>query len=262
MRAHLGIRAHVCNTCGKTFVEKSHLVRHQALHTDVRLQCDQCDYTTPRKDKLKDHINKHHSEGATPKTPKKAKMITVNKAEKKAKPAERLEVTAPLLVKWDHGGYSRYAVSQEQGETTVQSDSVTETVPILNTDNDYNVLRDQIGSNEPIQQILTMDQINGAISVAKAMEPGTIVGQVTSNIVDGENTLNPNQAVRVISSNVPCLNLVQNPVQLDQVVVNGSPASSSTEGTDSSHTYTIIQSSTPGTIQPEYGGLGAFMALF
>ncbi|KAL4222036.1 hypothetical protein ACF0H5_018079 [Mactra antiquata] len=268
MRAHLGIRAYICNTCGKAFVEKSHLIRHEALHSDVRLQCDQCDYNTPRKDKLKDHIKKHHTDdGTSPKNKKKAKMINTtannnnnnNKNEKKTKKAgDRLEVTAPLLVKWDHGGYSRYEISHGQEENGDQRDAENNVPTMINTDNEYCVLRDQMDTSEPIQQILTMGQINNTAvtSVTKEIEPETIVGQVSSNIIDSDNS-----AVRVISSSVPCLNLVQAPVQLDQVVVNSSNMTSSFN-TDTTQTYTIIQSSTPGTIQSEYGGLGAFMALF
>lgn len=63
MRSHLGIRCHVCSTCGKAFVEKSHLVRHERTHSSERPHaCKECEYTSTRADKLREHVQKHHSE--------------------------------------------------------------------------------------------------------------------------------------------------------------------------------------------------------
>ncbi|XP_060586186.1 GDNF-inducible zinc finger protein 1-like isoform X2 [Ruditapes philippinarum] len=263
MRAHLGIRAHVCEVCGKTFIERSHLKRHEKLHTDNRLQCEKCEYTTTRKDKLKDHMKRHHSGAAIVRTPKKAKMITTSKIKKSEaieensiiKQDEEMEVNTPLMVKWDHGSYS---LAQDSQDSSVQDGDAG---PLLNTDGEYCVLREQLGTGEPIQQILTLDQINASISAAKALGSSNIVGQATSPIVNSEAGLQ-NQSVTVISSNVPCLNLVSNTDHIDPVV-NGAIVSSGTEATDQNgQTYTIIQTSAATANQQEYGGLGAFMALF
>lgn len=261
MRAHLGIRAHVCEICGKTFIEKSHLVRHEKLHTDSRLQCDKCEYNTTRKDKLKDHMKKHHSGAATPKTAKKAKMISTSKSKQEnklkdstSKPEESLDMNTPLVVKWDHGGYS---LTQDPQDASVQ-----EGVPgaLLHTENDYCVLREQLGTAaEPMQQILSLDQINASISVAKALDSSNIIAQASSPVVSGETALS-HQAVTVISSSVPCLNLVSNHDHIDSVV-NGAIVSTGAETSDA-QTYRIIQAPGGTAAQQEYGGLSAFMALF
>ncbi|GFS23171.1 zinc finger protein [Elysia marginata] len=68
MRTHLGIRTHVCSTCGKAFVEKSHLIRHERIHSSDRdYSCSECSYKSTRLDKLKEHQRKHHgSKGGKP----------------------------------------------------------------------------------------------------------------------------------------------------------------------------------------------------
>ena len=61
MRSHLSIRSHICCTCGRGFIEKSHLIRHERIHLDEKpFKCEQCDYGSTRRDKLKEHILKHH----------------------------------------------------------------------------------------------------------------------------------------------------------------------------------------------------------
>jgi uncharacterized Zn-finger protein len=45
--------------CGKSFIEKSHLKRHEKIHTsDKPFKCMLCDYATARKDKLKYHFTR------------------------------------------------------------------------------------------------------------------------------------------------------------------------------------------------------------
>lgn len=63
MRSHLSIRSHVCSTCGRAFIERSHLIRHERIHlTEKPFKCEQCDYGSTRRDKLKEHVLKHHNQ--------------------------------------------------------------------------------------------------------------------------------------------------------------------------------------------------------
>jgi DNA-directed RNA polymerase subunit RPC12/RpoP len=67
----MSIRSHICSQCGRAFVEKSHLVRHEKIHLeDKPFKCEYCDYGSTRRDKLKDHVTKYHGDGS-PKTPYK-----------------------------------------------------------------------------------------------------------------------------------------------------------------------------------------------
>ncbi|KAI1285924.1 Histone-lysine N-methyltransferase PRDM9 [Halotydeus destructor] len=74
MRSHLSIRSHICSTCGRGFIEKSHLIRHERIHLEEKpFKCEYhgCDYGSTRRDKLKEHILKHHNAEGAPKTPYK-----------------------------------------------------------------------------------------------------------------------------------------------------------------------------------------------
>jgi len=62
-RSHLSIRTHVCSTCGRAFIERSHLIRHERIHLEEKpFKCEQCDYGSTRRDKLKEHVIKHHNQ--------------------------------------------------------------------------------------------------------------------------------------------------------------------------------------------------------
>ena len=72
MRIHMCIRSHICSVCGRGFVEKSHLVRHERIHLEEKpFHCEQCDYSSTRRDKLKEHVEKHHGDNASAKVPYK-----------------------------------------------------------------------------------------------------------------------------------------------------------------------------------------------
>lgn len=59
MRKHDKIQI-TCNICDKQF-RKDYLARHmKTAHFEVRINCGQCDYSTPDKEKLKRHENAVH----------------------------------------------------------------------------------------------------------------------------------------------------------------------------------------------------------
>ncbi|XP_076266438.1 uncharacterized protein LOC143200061 isoform X3 [Rhynchophorus ferrugineus] len=63
-----GARPHACSVCGRGFMEKSHLVRHERIHLEEKpFKCSSCDYASSRRDKLKEHFTRHHGENASAK---------------------------------------------------------------------------------------------------------------------------------------------------------------------------------------------------
>lgn len=63
---HLAVRAFTCKTCNRSFIEKSHMVRHERIHlVEKPFKCDDCSYASSRRDKLKEHIQKHHGSQST-----------------------------------------------------------------------------------------------------------------------------------------------------------------------------------------------------
>ena len=81
MRSHLSIRSHICSTCGRAFIEKSHLIRHERIHLDEKpFKCQKCDYGSTRRDKLKEHVLKHHTGDQSQKSaykPRKTRRQTI-----------------------------------------------------------------------------------------------------------------------------------------------------------------------------------------
>jgi uncharacterized Zn-finger protein len=56
------VRSHKCRTCHRSFIEKSHLVRHERIHLEEKpFKCQNCEYASSRRDKLKEHILKYHN---------------------------------------------------------------------------------------------------------------------------------------------------------------------------------------------------------
>uniref|UniRef100_A0A8C0GJI0 Uncharacterized protein n=1 Tax=Chelonoidis abingdonii TaxID=106734 RepID=A0A8C0GJI0_CHEAB len=60
---HTGERLHKCLDCGKSFVQRSNLIKHQAIHTGERLhKCLDCGKSFRRKSNLVEHQGMHTGE--------------------------------------------------------------------------------------------------------------------------------------------------------------------------------------------------------
>lgn len=58
---HEGIKNHVCSICGKAFAARKHMQRHEKSHVEIKpFGCNECEYRSTRRDKLNEHIRKHH----------------------------------------------------------------------------------------------------------------------------------------------------------------------------------------------------------
>lgn len=259
MRAHLGVRTHVCEVCSKSFVERSHLIRHQKLHNDERLQCNECEYTTTRKDKLKDHIKKHHS-GLTPSKTKKSstargkRQKTPNVEQANENEESLPELPAPMIVKWDHGSYS---LSQENQEPVTQNSGDG----LLNNSGEYCVLRSSLNSSEQIPHMLAVEQINIQMTSAKSLDSSANVSQnvgILQENVTVDGPLSHSSADSGINTAVPVLSLLSSPLG----TVDPAAAASKLDTTEAGqHAYAIIQTTqSDDAQQQEFGGLNAFMA--
>lgn len=69
MKKHSDVREFFCNVCNRGFKESTHLSRHMLTHEDTAEQflCTdvsgvECEFKSKRKDKLKEHLKRYHSE--------------------------------------------------------------------------------------------------------------------------------------------------------------------------------------------------------
>ncbi|KAL5014331.1 hypothetical protein ScPMuIL_008601 [Solemya velum] len=234
MRSHLGVRSHTCNTCGKAFVEKSHLVRHAKIHLDARpykCEFDDCDYGTTRPDKLKDHIKKHHGDTASAKMPYRAR-----KSRRQLSDIISGTADSPTVETFDHAGY------------TLQPP--TETV-VLNNEQ-FTCIRAQLTSPDSMEQVtlpITIEQrslqdvvltqqaeITLANRSADLLNAGGVATLGSGHIIDSDR----NTSVSVVSSIA-----AEQPIYTVQTLSN-----------------TPTPVSQTGQSQEYNNALGAFMALF
>ncbi|ELT93127.1 hypothetical protein CAPTEDRAFT_222192 [Capitella teleta] len=67
LMTHSGDKPHQCEVCGQAFSLKKNLRRHMVLHsTGNKRGCKMCDFTSPRADKLKEHLLRSHGVGTPP----------------------------------------------------------------------------------------------------------------------------------------------------------------------------------------------------
>ena len=251
MKFHLRIRSHTCQECGKSFIEKSHLVRHEKIHSDQKLKCEECEYTTTRNDKLKDHVSRHHSEEARLKKQKreaaKVKPAPVQSQEPKTTTSSVSNTSTPYVVnRWDHGVYTSYVIPPNEDQSSgFQGGNLIE--------DNYCVLRDQLTSNEPLPQPL----------IQAVMPDGQLSSH--SQLTDISNCQPELDHAGTLQQDAgPGMELVSSPGQMDHVSTSGITTGLDVNNMHESHSYTTINSATTISQQQaaEYGGLSAFMALF
>uniref|UniRef100_A0A182SUG8 C2H2-type domain-containing protein n=1 Tax=Anopheles maculatus TaxID=74869 RepID=A0A182SUG8_9DIPT len=60
IESHNTARNYECVECKRAFKTQHHLNRHFKVHSDVRFQCEHCDVSYTRRDKLRMHVEKAH----------------------------------------------------------------------------------------------------------------------------------------------------------------------------------------------------------
>ncbi|XP_054168612.1 zinc finger protein 436-like [Oppia nitens] len=229
IRSHLSIRSHICSTCGRAFIEKSHLIRHERIHLDEKpFKCQQCEYGSTRRDKLKEHIIKHHSGDQPIKNtyrPRKSRRQTIN-------------------------ANDTVDESQEDTIITFQSQDDSQSQVIVGSPQEIQITQSQLSEQElcaATTSLIYEYNSSGELTVSPARVviqsgiPTVTYESVDQSVVDlivEHQKQNNNSPTRVVIQSIPSSNCIVT----DQS--KGSPNANSNNNSS------------------EIGGLSAFMALF
>lgn len=209
MRSHLSIRSHICSTCGRAFIEKSHLIRHERIHLDEKpFKCDQCDYGSTRRDKLKEHVIKHHSVEGAAKTPYKPR-----------KPRRQSQTQSYLI---------------DQADDSMHSQSQ---LAIVSSPQEIQISQGQLSDQElcTATASLIYEYASGEVTVSPArvvIQPAMptvyatdVEGNLVERLVDQSRQSGPsNSSARVVIQSIPTTAYAATERILDQNVTTSSTA--------------------------------------
>ncbi|XP_076333093.1 uncharacterized protein LOC143237546 [Tachypleus tridentatus] len=223
IRTHTAERSHICAVCGRAFIEKSHLVRHERIHLSVKpYKCDQCEYSSTRRDKLKEHVEKHHGLNATAKVPFKPRKPRRQRFEPSYFPNLDIQTTA---VSEMHSTEQELSACQYSYNTEVSPELSTRFLLVQNQSVDHQ----QESVVTPLQQHNPHSQVMYVETRMMSPDQQTNVTVMPANIPHHHHPSSHHPIP--IPHNAP---MVHNPGD---------------EGGNYSHTQDL-------------GGLGAFMAFF
>jgi uncharacterized Zn-finger protein len=236
MRSHLSIRSHICSTCGRAFIEKSHLIRHERIHLDEKpFKCEQCDYGSTRRDKLKEHVLKHHSSDGSAKTPYKPR-----------KPRRQNQQTSYIIEQSDDNSL------HSQSQLAIVSSSPQE-IQISQSQ-----LSDQELCTATASLIYEYSSGEVTVSPARVLIQPTVAytGDVDQSFVDRivehqrQSGHNSNSSARVVIQSIPSTAYVANNQSLVDKIME-----------QQSNNLINERNNNPNSNPNELGGLSAFMAL-
>ncbi|XP_062578779.1 uncharacterized protein LOC134240732 [Saccostrea cucullata] len=231
MKSHLNIRQHICTTCNKAFIEKSHLVRHQKIHLNEKpYQCQECDYKTTRPDKMKEHFAKHHGPEPSVKTPYKQRKPRTRK----------VKHAPPSFPHFDHAAYTM-PPAQVQGQGDHGAYTIQDKDPPRQSDFNSFIqdIRMHLAENSNGGNMEGMTIVNVPIMADQIVDAA--VGNNRLNIADAPQNSAPTSTAMTIIHDEHQAYVAHHSIQQPNT--------------------TLQQNMVQGQNQ-DYGGLGAFMALF
>jgi len=161
---HLQVRSHVCAECGRAFVERSHLVRHQRTHlAEKPFGCSHCSYTSSRRDKLKEHCARHHAQ------------MTGNEAEDLASPSRKSRRAKKSAKSASSPSKSSDVAVDEATAMTEAIVNLVVSVPVLVSSKDLVVNDGSLVSGAPVMDGSSVPCVNGMeVCVLDGAGDGTI----------------------------------------------------------------------------------------
>ena len=182
----MSIRSHICSQCGRAFVEKSHLVRHEKIHLDEKpFKCEFCNYGSTRRDKLKDHIAKYHGE-TSPKTPYKPRKSRRQTFDPQAFPMLSSEQTSNEM----------QSLLQQAVEVREQEKQENATLSLGDGSISESALQSQIIEAQPV------DSLQQALFAVSTPQSGTINSVISESVIP---TQLPNQTAAVDATSLTTL---------------------------------------------------------